>query len=109
MRIKIVFVAVALLLVSRCSHTCEDSISESFHGKVIRKSHTPKNHDYRHVQLQLEDEKLEWMYIPPIDMKLWDMLLVGDSIYKRQNTREIFIKRGNRVYPYELQCQSRFR
>jgi hypothetical protein len=101
---EFIFFSLLIIILVRCESSCEEIRRIELHGVLISKEWKPEFKDMRNITIQTS-EKTKVIVILPIDKRLFDTIVIGDSLYKKQNSSEIFIHRGNRRITYSLQCK----
>lgn len=80
-----------------------DDLADEFHGKVVKKNWTGQSKQVNSIELDVSG-KQKIISIYEVDDKFYQMIVIGDSIYKSENSRDVTIIRGNKEFTYQLQC-----
>lgn len=103
---KITFsvILIFVVMISGCtrSNYC-DLVATGLEGVVLEKNYSPQHKRARSVTVRYEG-KSEGFALGDVDEDFYNIIEVGDSLYKREHSRDVTIFRGNLEIKAELQC-----
>lgn len=71
---------------------------------MLEKNYSPNNHGARGIVLRSSGKRDDGFALGDVDVDFYNTLEVGDSLYKREHSRDVMIFRGNQGFEAEIQC-----